>query len=137
MAAESITAASVLPTAGVAPKTITAAVAVTQGQVIAKDADKKAILADANGSALAKVPIGIAVNSAAAGQPLQYVEEDDTFSPGFTPTAGEFYILSSTAGGICAVGDSASGWVGALLGIGSATSGKLKLKIVIGGSKAS
>lgn len=136
MAAETITAANVLPTAGVTLKRITAAVAITQGQVIAKDADKNAILADANGSAYAKVPVGIAVNAAAIGQPVDYVDDDATFAPGFTPVAGEFYILSATAGGICVVADSASGWASVLLGIGSATAGKLNLKITAGGSKA-
>ena len=133
MADLSVTAASVLPSTGTPILKKTAAATMTAGQVLAVDADKNLILGDADGSALAKVILGISVNGGASGQPVNYVTEDPDFAPGFTCTSGVRYYVSATPGGICPTGDVATGMAVTLLGIGKAN-GKLNLKIVAGGT---
>ncbi len=133
MADVSITAASVLATAGTNFLRRLAALAITAGQPIAKDANGALILADANGSALAKIVEGIACNGGGVGQPINYVKEDPTFTPGFTVTEGTSYYASATAGGICPAGDLAAGHAVTLIGVGLATN-KLNLKLVPGGT---
>ena len=133
MAAETITAANVR-TSNATPKRILAGVALTQGQTIAKDATtKKAILADANGSADAKVTLGVTTNAAAADQWVEYENEDPDFTPGFAVQPGQPYVQSATAGGICLAADLAAGHAGTFLGIGKTTT-KLNLKIIAGGA---
>lgn len=114
---------------------VAAGVTVAPGDVIAKDSTKLAILADANGDAYAKVPAGAALNGGGPGQPVDYVEEDPNFIPGFAVVAGIPYFLSTTPGkmGVMVVAaDLAAGMVGVFLGIGKTTT-TLNFKIVSGG----
>ena len=76
MADFSITAAQVTAVGTPTIKNITAGATITAGQVIYKDTldQNKAKLADANLSDAASQAIGIAVNGAAAGQPVDYID---------------------------------------------------------------
>lgn len=75
MADFTITAAQVTAPAGTTFSTLIAGVTITAGQVIYKDSldGNKAKLADANLSDAASQAIGIALNGATAGQPVDYV----------------------------------------------------------------
>lgn len=71
---------------------------------------------------------GIAVNSAAAGQPVDYVATDADFTPGGALTAGIPYFLSATAGKMCPLADVPTGGTATTFFIGIATSAtKLRL----------
>lgn len=135
MADLSINAASVFASAGTNFLRGTAAAAITAGQVIAKDANGALILADANGSAEAKIPIGIACNGGGIGQPINYVTADPNFTPGSTVTAGAVYVLSGTPGSIAAAADLASGFAAIVIGVGLPVN-KLNFSIVRGGEVA-
>src|SRR3954467_13132210 len=102
MANLTVTAASVLASStalklqGIAGETITA------GQPLYKNAtaSNRLKLADANASAATSAVVGIALNSASAGQPVTYVYDDNAFTPGATLTVGQAYCVSATAGAI-------------------------------------
>lgn len=129
----SVTAASVLASATALTGAGTAGATITAGQTLYIDASdsNKLKLADANASAATATVVGIALNGAASGQPVRYVYEDSTFTPGATLTVGEVYILSATAGGLAPVGDLASGYYPGVLFIAKTTSTGV-LKIVRG-----
>jgi hypothetical protein len=121
MAILSITAANVVPVNG-NTRTGTAGVAITAGQVVYLDpTDGKYRLASANsGTAAARVPAGIALHSAAAGQPL-VVQSDGQVTIGAALTAGVAYYLAATAGGISPVADLTTGWYPTIIGIAVST----------------
>lgn len=108
-----VTAANVIPSAlnnGISR--LTAGVNITAGQVLYRDANNLAQLAGAlivvSGTPI--TPIGIAVNSATAGQPVDYVASDPDFSPGasfpqFGTGTSNVYVLSQTPGSLCLPGD--------------------------------
>jgi hypothetical protein len=122
MADLTITAANVVKGDGGDVDRGTAGAAITAGQAVYKDAaDGKYKLAD-NNSATAAVrrPSGIALNGAANNQPLTVLRSGDV-TIGATLTAGVAYYLSDTPGGICPVGDLASGEYPSVLGIAEST----------------
>lgn len=101
MAAISITAANVFPSASSTKPVykLAAGVTVTQGQAVTLDASNNLILADANGVALANTFLGFALS---AGSPLQWIAVDtgDTgYTAGGTLAVGPVYI-HTTAGAI-------------------------------------
>lgn len=100
MADLSITAASVIPASTATKENGIAGATITAGQVVALDTDTgKYVLADADGSAIIRVPRGIALNGAADNQPLAIAKSGDvTFNAALT--AGVSYFLSPTPGGI-------------------------------------
>lgn len=102
---------------GLAGETITA------GQVVYKDsADGKFKLADCDSATAAvRSPIGIALNGAADGQPLQVLTSGPV-TIGATLTAGVAYYLSGTAGGIAPVADLATGDYPVIVGIATSAS---------------
>lgn len=114
MADLTITATSVLASTNAQTAEGIAGATITAGQAVYVDTadSNKLKLADAN-SATASIVAGIALNGAAAGQPVEYVTEDDDFTPGATlsisAAAGKgVYVLSDTAGGIKPAGDLAA-----------------------------
>jgi len=135
MADKSVTAANVLASAnaklarGVAGETITA------GQVLYKlSSDQRLYLADANASAATADAVGIALHGAALGQPIEYVEEDPDFSPGFTlvlsvAADSGVYVLSATPGGVAPMDDLAAAMFPVVLMVAKSTT-KANLKIV-------
>jgi hypothetical protein len=134
MANRSITAASVLPSAAATIQRLTAGAAITAGQVLYKDPTTgNAFLASASAGTI-QTPIGIAVNNAAIGQPVNFVALDPAFQPGYATSVGETTYLSETAGAICSLSDLTTGDqpVILLLGTGSATA---SLSIIPAGVK--
>jgi len=110
MADLTITAANVVAGANSANLTGVAGAAITAGQAVyLAAATKKWLLADSN-SATAEVrqATGIALNSAAANQPIS-VHKSGDITIGATLTAGTAYYLSDTPGGICPLADVGSG----------------------------
>jgi hypothetical protein len=111
MAAISITAANVIAgsTARIAYGRFGASV--TQGQVLYADAtdNNDLKLADADGADALRVPVGIALNAGADGQPATYLTKGPV-TIGATLTPGLPYFLSpDTPGGICLIADVAVG----------------------------
>lgn len=120
MADLSITAANVDATGGLL-ETGVAGEAITAGQVLHKDASNEMVLSDADDTDLDVVE-AIAVNDAAAGQPITYAKPGTDITIGATLTAGDTYWLSATAGGIAPEGDLTTGDRKILLGVAISTS---------------
>ena len=154
MADKSITAANVLKSsAGLPVEGITGVTTITAGMVLYIAADNTLVPADADASAVSKVPVGIALHGSSPGQPIRYCSEDPVFTFGGTANAGTPLFMSDTAGGITdLVPNHATGTDGsasydneleagdtiALVGIVLGTTGQtgvttMNLKIVIGG----
>lgn len=129
----SITATSVVKGSGAKTRSGIAGATVTAGQVVYEAAATgKWSPADAN-SATAEVraPVGIALNGAAANQPLTIITEGPV-TIGATLTVGAGYYLSGTAGGIAPVADMVTGIYPVFLGFAT-TSGILDVEIVAAG----
>lgn len=123
MADLSITAANVAVTGGSESVAGTAGAAITAGQVLYRDAsDGTYKLADADSATVAaRSPAGIALNSAAAGQPVR-VHIRGPVTIGATIAGGTAYFLSATAGGICPAADLAAGDYPTIVGIARSAS---------------
>lgn len=123
MADVSLTAANVLPGSNATVANGTAGVAITAGQVVALDTSTGTIkLADVNSaSAWQRLPIGIALCNAAAGQPIVYQTGGD-ITIGGTLVAGASYFASGTPGGVRPQADNTTGDYPALLGLATSTS---------------
>lgn len=119
-----ITAASVLPgteAEGAQFEYGIAAVAITAGQVVYKDAAGQYRLADNNDTSEAlSIVAGIALNGAAAGQPLR-IQTRGPYTVGGTVAAGSVFVLSATPGGVAPVADLATGNRCSILGVGTST----------------
>jgi hypothetical protein len=121
MADVTITAANVLAVSGAQTTQGFALAAVTAGQVVYRDATtQKFGLADNDGAAATKVPVGIALNNAGADQPLSVLTYG-SITIGGTLVAGTAYYLSDNPGGICPVGDLETGDTATLIGIATST----------------
>jgi len=122
MADLAITAANVKASANSTTNSGIAGEAITAGQPVYSDAsdEKKLKLADSNDLDLTNV-IGIALNDAAADQPVNYVRKDPSLTIGATVAIGEVYVLSSTAGGVAPVADLSAGQEAVIMGVGIST----------------
>jgi len=117
MADETVTAADVVIQSGSMGQG-TAGASITQGMPIYEDAGDSNKLKPADNSSAAKANVrGIALNAAENGQPVLYVKSGE-YDPGFTPTAGTVYVVSSNAGKICAMADLASTNYVTVIGVG-------------------
>lgn len=88
--------------------------------------------ADCNGaSADQRDPVGIAINSATAGQPVKVLTSGPV-TLGSVLTPGVAYYLSATAGGICPVADLSSGMYPTFIGIATSAT-VLKVNITTSG----
>jgi hypothetical protein len=115
MADLTVTASAVRGTRG---ETALASVTLTAGKVVNKDANGKWQLADSNVVALASF-VGITLAGGDADQPVPVHQAGNLTVQGGL-TAGTFYYMSSTPGGICPFADLASG--ARVIQIGYATS---------------
>lgn len=129
MADLTITAANVLAgsgaivTHGIAGETITAGKA-----LYLSSTTNKWMLADADSTtAEARRTLGIALNGASANQPVA-VQTGGDITIGATLTAGTAYYLSDEPGGICPVGDLATGDYICLIGLAK-TTGVLSINV--------
>ena len=122
MADLTITAANVVAGSNARKTSGIAGVAITAGQAVyLSSTTGKYLLADTDSAtAEARVPVGIALNGAAAGQPVE-VQTSGDITIGATVAAGVAYYLSGTAGGICPVADVASGDYPSIIGMGIST----------------
>lgn len=123
MADLSITPANVLPRAGARTVRGTAGATITAGQAVYLDpADNRFKLADCdNASTNVRALAGIALNGAAAGQPLT-VQNGGDVTLGAVLTAGTTYYLSPNPGGIAPLGDLSAGDYPVIVGIAKSTS---------------
>ncbi|MDW9792122.1 hypothetical protein GOB42_15155 [Sinorhizobium meliloti] len=122
-----ITPASVVPGAGAKTTSGTAGATITAGQVVYLDstttgkwhhADSDAATAAARGQG---ANVGIALNGASNGQPLEVLTEGP-ITLGAVLTAGAAYYLSPTPGGIAPLADLLTGDYVTLLGLATSTS---------------
>lgn len=101
MAEYTPTAASVIAT-GVVAQTLVAGEAITAGQLIYKAADTMAYLAQCDGTAIEAQVLGMALNNAAAGQPVHYAAGGDnveiTLQTDIFADIGQVLVLGPTAG---------------------------------------
>lgn len=125
-----VTAAQVLPDTNYPIRRAIAAVAITAGQAVCLDTASLTVkLWDANDAAVNTFPPGIAINSCAAGQGVDWQEgpgPEITLGAGAAPVLGTVYVGSANAGGVAPAADLAAGWVRGILGVGKATN-KIKL----------
>lgn len=118
-----ITASAVVKSTGAQTATGTAGVAISAGQVLYNDAATNTLkLADADLSAAASTVVGIALDNAAANQPVTYITAGN-LTLNAVLTAGKVYVLSATntAGAIAPIADLASGWFTSILGYATNT----------------
>jgi len=123
MADLSITAAEVLWVSG--PKeTKNAKVAITAGEVVFDSAGEYD-LADNDVDEATANARGIALNNAAAGQPLSIINTSGVVTLGASALVveGAVYVLSSTAGGIAPAADLGSSDYTTVLGVGNGANG--------------
>lgn len=122
MADLTITAANVAKVSGASTATGIAGTTITQGQALYADASDsdKLKLADSNSTAATAVCVGIALNSAASGQPVTYITAGSV-TIGATVVLGMPYCTSNTAGGIRPITDAASTEYLTIIGYASTT----------------
>jgi len=109
----SVTPGSVLASSGAKIRKGIAGATITAGQTLYEDTatldasgKPKLKLADSDdASVVVRNCCGIALNGASAGQPVFFVDEDASFTPGGTLVIGTTYVLSDTPGGIMPAAD--------------------------------
>lgn len=119
----SITASQVSPSTGVKIENGTAGATIVAGDLIFLDpATNTYKLFDANLTAANTEQPRIALNSAAAGQPVAATAQGTvTLGAAAAPVQGTPYFASGTAGKLCTAGDLVTGWKGVIVGFGGAT----------------
>ncbi|WP_442580720.1 hypothetical protein ACSBOB_01585 [Mesorhizobium sp. ASY16-5R] len=121
MADVTITAANVIAGAGAEIEHGTAGATETSGQALYRDAaDSRLKVSDNDGTAAARKVRGLALNSAANGQPMAIIRRGPV-TIGGTLVAGTTYCLSSTPGAICPQADVASGDDVVIIGVAMTT----------------
>ncbi len=106
MAAYTFTAANVLASTPAQLGAIAGEAIVAGDLIYIKAADSKAWKAQCDGTAAEAAVAGIALNGAAAGQPMQYVATGTiTVQPACFANAGIPLVLDGTTGKCCPVGD--------------------------------
>jgi hypothetical protein len=122
----SITAANVVAGSNAKTRSGIAGATITAGQVVYLDQSStgKWLLADADEDTAAErggQTVGIALNSASDGQPIDVLIEGQ-ITIGATLTAGVAYYLSDTPGGICPLADVTGGDYFVIVGVALSTS---------------
>ena len=115
-----ITPASVLASSNSVVLSGIAGAAITAGQSVSRASSGNFVLADNNAAAPANSAVGVALNNAAAGQPVD-VQAGGDITIGATMIKGAAYYLSATAGGISPFADLAAGQGVSLLGVAKST----------------
>lgn len=119
-----ITAAQVLPGTGAIIVRYTAGVAqtITAGQAVYDQGSFVAGLADCDAGSGAHACVGIALNAASPGQPVNILQRGPiTLGAGAAPVNGTPYFLSPIAGGIAPLADILTGDRLVYLGCGIGT----------------
>lgn len=131
MADLTITATQVLPSTGAQYVDGLAGVAITAGQACYKSTGDTILLADADAGSNAAANVqGIALNNAAAGQPVR-LQSTGTIILGAAaaPVKGTIYVLSGGAGGIAPAADLAVADRVTIIGVGGTTAGTLVMDL--------
>ena len=117
-----VTAADVQQTASAQVIGATAGATITAGQAVYKDStdSNKIKLADCTTDPAYEC-VGIALNGASDGQPIDYVVKDQGFNPGFTGAIGDIVILS-TSGNLAPSADLAAADYAVIVGVFTTTS---------------
>ena len=120
MADLAVTAANVVIYTGASTGSGTAGEALTAGEPLYKHTDGKyyAALAD---TALHAACVGVALNDAAAEQPITFIKSGG-FNPGAAVTVGYVYGITDTAGGISLISERAAADFPTILGFATTTS---------------
>lgn len=109
----------------------TAGATITQGQTVyQKSTDGEWYLAQSDGTAEESgygVEVGIALTSAADGQPIT-VQISGEIDPGVAAAIGVIYCVSETAGGIAPMADITTDSYITILGVGDATNIDLSIQ---------
>jgi predicted transcriptional regulator len=113
-----------------AGETITAGMA-----VYLKSSDSRLWKAQADGTAAEAAFVGVALNGASAGQPVQ-VQSGGEITIGATVAIGTVYVVATTAGGIAPVADLISTNYVTVVGVGTTAAILTILPIVSGIQKA-
>ncbi len=98
----------------------TAGVAITAGQSLYLDSTANTLKLCINSSSSAADCVGIALHGCGVGQPIKYQTSGDV-TIGATIVAGQPYINSTAAGGICTVADIGAGQFVKILLMGRTT----------------
>ncbi len=132
-----ITKANVIAGANPNIRRGTAGATVTAGQSVYEDATDSNSwkLADNDDTAAKAAAIGIAMNDALDGQPLQIIT-GGTLGLGAILTTGTVYVVSSTPGGIAPWADLTSGEYITVLGVATSTSNLRMLLLATGSTIA-
>ncbi len=134
-----ITAGSVVPSATATIARGTSGATVNAGQPVYQDTNNKMQLTNANnvGHPEQAAGVGLAVNTAASGQPIEYVTGGDvamTTTPALVP--GKVYVLGTGIGGLSLSADldaaSPSTRYGSVIGVATTTT-NLRIGIVNSG----
>jgi hypothetical protein len=116
-----ITAASVLNVSGPIRQG-TAGTAITAGEALEQDPATGNLLLAKSDTVTDAACVGIALNSAGAGQPINYAPAGSTVNIGAVGTAGQTYVVSANAGQIAPISDLATGNKVTILGVMTTTS---------------
>jgi hypothetical protein len=120
MADVSQTPANVAMSGAGSKKEGTAGGTITAGMPVYVDANQNLQAADADDETMAKA-IGIALNGASNGQPVDYCYRDTNLNVGGTLAVGQTYAVSTTAGGIAPESDLLAGDFVTPIGVGNAS----------------
>ena len=133
MANLTMTGANVVPVDGYGFVDTTAGATITRGVPCYESATTgQSLICDSNDTAVKATCKGIALQDAAAGQPLRLMTSGN-LGLGAILTVGTVYCLSATAGSVCPYADLTSADYVTILGIATTTS-NLAVRIVNSGA---
>jgi len=131
MADITVVAANVKAGAGAIEKSGIAGETITAGDAVHLAADGQIEAAENDLTSVEAAAVGIAINDAAALQPVKYVVSG-VIDMGAIMTIGAVYIVGAAPGGIAPEGDAVTGEFVTILGVATTTS-LLKLGIIQSG----
>lgn len=132
MANITITGANVVPAEGYGFVDKVAGATLTRGMPCYVSATTgQALIADANDTATKAEVVGIALQDAAAGQPVRLMTSG-TLAFGTVLTAGTVYVVSATAGAIAPYADLTTNDFVSILGVATSTS-NLRVNLINSG----
>lgn len=126
-----ITPANVLEGTAARKQTKTAGAQITQGDSVFIDSSDQMQAAQKDVDAASAAAVGIALNSAEAGQPVTFQSGGD-IDVGATLVVGETYVVGAAAGGIAPIVDVVGTEFSTILGIATAA-GVLKMGVLQSG----
>lgn len=131
MADLTVTPANVQPGASAVTKRGIAGEAINAGQAVFVATDGGIELAEHDVDAATAAIVGVALNDAATGQPIEYAVTGD-IDMGAIMTIGQVYIVGAGAGGIAPEADAGAGDFVSIVGVATTTS-NLKLGLTHSG----